>query len=209
MEDGLAKYCAERHCDWSFHFQTFMMAYRLAVHDSTGHARFRNTEMRIPVDLMYETQSGTARNNFQDLADLGLQNNAVFFTFVRKKRGFEHRRQKQSFDKKIRCPTYKVDDLVLIHSPVCKIGQIPKLKSHWSGPFRITRVMNDINFVIWPRPTAAALQTGLPDSEDQNLVLLDRSDSVARSVPPATVPARPTRAAARAARHPGFYSFNR
>ncbi len=85
IEDGLAKCCEERHCDWSLNLQTFMTAYRSAVHESTGHAPFRTifgTETRMPIDLVYELQSGTTLVNNQDSVYLRVQNNAARFTFV-------------------------------------------------------------------------------------------------------------------------------
>ena len=39
-------------------------------------------------------------------------------------------------------------DRVLLHSPVCRPCQTPKLKSQWSGPYVIDRCINDINFVL-------------------------------------------------------------
>ena len=52
------------------------------------------------------------------------------------------------FDKKIYGPSYKEQDLVLVHSPVVKTGQSTKLKSHWSGPYVITKKINDVNFIV-------------------------------------------------------------
>ena len=37
---------------------------------------------------------------------------------------------------------------MLLHSPICTQGQTPKLKSFWSGQHCITRVINQINFVL-------------------------------------------------------------
>ena len=33
LEDGLSKYCQDRHETWAIHLQTFMMAYRSAAHE--------------------------------------------------------------------------------------------------------------------------------------------------------------------------------
>ena len=58
LEDGLAKYFKELHKVWSVHLQYFMMAYRSAVHESTGQSPFRllfGKEMRMPLNMLYPT----------------------------------------------------------------------------------------------------------------------------------------------------------
>ena len=37
---------------------------------------------------------------------------------------------------------------MLVHTPVLKTGQSTKLKSHWSGPYVLTKKINDINFIV-------------------------------------------------------------
>ena len=61
---------------------------------------------------------------------------------------YENRREKFIFDKKFFGPTYKLNDFVLVHSPILKPGQTRKLKSHWSGPYIITKVINDVNLLF-------------------------------------------------------------
>ena len=150
LEDGLAKYCEEKHIDWAFHLQTFMMAYRSAVHETTGQTPFRlmfGTEMRMPVDFLHPTlpeQTITHR----DYVFLRLSEASDLFEIVRRRCHVEQRRKKSLFDRKRYGPSYKVGDFVLLHSPVCAEGQSPKLKSFWSGPYRIHKMINQINFVL-------------------------------------------------------------
>ena len=150
LEDGLAKYCAERHEVWSVHLQSFMMAYRSAVHESTGQSPFRlvfGKEMRMPVDMLYPTLP-TPIVGHRDYVFQRLVESSTIFESVIQKNGWEMRRQKAIFDKKKHGPSYKEGDLVLLHSPVCSQGQTPKLKSFWSGPHCVKKVINQINFVL-------------------------------------------------------------
>ena len=152
LEDGLAKYCGENHSTWLSHIQFFMMAYRNAVHESTGHTPFRllfNLEMQLPVDMVYPTALQRSPSaSYRDYIHERLLIAEQLFTLVRHKCLTEHRRHKHIYDKKIYGPTFMEGDRVLLHSPVCHPGQTPKLKSQWSGPYVIDRCINDINFVL-------------------------------------------------------------
>ena len=142
IEDGLAKYCSEFHETWSDHLQSFLMAYRSAVHESTGHTPYKvlmGRDMRIPIDLMYPTAQPNNIHSYQSLVHKHLQTISTIYQFVRQKCDYEHRRQKVYFDKKVYGPTFSVGDLVLVHSPVLKPGQVSKFKNHWSGPYLITK----------------------------------------------------------------------
>ena len=151
IEDGLAKYCSDYHETWVDHLQSFMMAYRSAVHESIGHTPYKvlmGNDMRLPIDLMYPTATHTNDHSYQSLVHVRLNNYSSLFQFVRAKCNYEHRRQKVYFDKKIYGPTFSKGDLILLHSPVLKPGQVSKFKSHWSGPYIITRKINDLNFLV-------------------------------------------------------------
>jgi hypothetical protein len=53
-------YVSENQNDWDEHIDTVLMAYRTAVHTSTGQTPARmmmGHEIRIPIDLMYGTPS--------------------------------------------------------------------------------------------------------------------------------------------------------
>ena len=151
LEDGLSKYCAEHHETWCLHLQTFMMAYRSAVHESTGQSPFRlltGREMRMPIDLMYPTNLSNSPLSYQEHVFDRLAQSFTIFDKVIERNQWELRRQKAIFDRSRYGPTYKEGDLVLLHTPVCKKEQSPKLKSFWSGPHRIVRLVNQVNFVL-------------------------------------------------------------
>ena len=64
---------------------------------------------------------------------------------MRSKSALEHRRQKLTFHKKNYGPSFKEQDLVMLHS---RKRSIDKLKSHWSGPYVIIKKINDVNFIM-------------------------------------------------------------
>jgi transposase InsO family protein len=63
----LSMFVNENHSDWDEHLHTVLMAYRTAVHESTGQMPARlmmGHELRIPVDLMYG-QPPECENNYR------------------------------------------------------------------------------------------------------------------------------------------------
>ena len=132
------------------HLPMFMMAYRSAVHETTGQTPFRlkyGHEMRMPVDLHFPRLQAEAISH-RDYIFRRLTDASLLFEFVRDHCKTEQRRQKVYHDKKQHGPTYNIGDQVLLHTPVCSPGQTPKLKSFWSGPYLITSKINQINFVL-------------------------------------------------------------
>ena len=152
IEDGLAKYYDENQTQWSGLLQGFMMAYRSTVHESTGGTPFRvsfGQEMRMLIDFLYPTSTDfRSPQNFQSAIQDKLVHNSQLFQYVRSKCALEHHRQKLIFDTKIYGPSYKEQDLVLVHSPVVKTGQSTKFISHWSGPYVIRKKINDVNYIV-------------------------------------------------------------
>ena len=63
--------------------------------------------------------------------------------------GRAKRHQKQFFDRgSTAVPRYSVGDLVWLHYPVVPQGSSAKLTRPWIGPFRVTRVLSDLNVEI-------------------------------------------------------------
>ena len=72
--------------------------------------------MRMPIDFLYPTSTDfRSPQNFQSAIQDKLVHNSQLFEYVRSKCALEHRRQKLIFDKKNYGPSYKEQDLVLVH----------------------------------------------------------------------------------------------
>ena len=103
----------------------------------------------MPIDFLYKTSTEfRSPQNFQSAIQDKLEHNSLLFEHVRSKFAREHRRQKLILDIKIHGPPYIEQDFVLVHSSVVKTGQSTKLKRQWSGPYVITKKIDDVNFVL-------------------------------------------------------------
>ena len=102
LEDGLAKYCKERHEVWSVHLQSFIMVYRSAVHESTGQLLFRlffGQEIRLPIDMLYPTLPAQIFGHWDYIFQRLVESSSIFDSGIQKN-GWEMRRQKAIFDKR-------------------------------------------------------------------------------------------------------------
>ncbi|KAK3911198.1 Gag-pol polyprotein [Frankliniella fusca] len=53
-------------------------------------------------------------------------------------------RHKERYDIRAKRPTFAVGDLVWMFRPVRRLGQCSKLQCWWTGPFKITHLLNDV-----------------------------------------------------------------
>ena len=104
LEDGLLKYCKERHEVWSVHLQSFMMAFRSAVYESN-----RSIAFRISLRERNEPACWYAMSNiaYSICWSSGLYFPKIswfssIFNSVIQKNEWELRRQKAIFDKEAR-----------------------------------------------------------------------------------------------------------
>ena len=57
-------------------------------------------------------------------------------------------RQKNHYDVRSSDGRYKVGDMVWLYLPVVKKGQSPKFMKQWKGPYKIVKVLSDVNYHI-------------------------------------------------------------
>ena len=138
LEDGLAKYWEERHLVWSVHLQSFMVAYRSAVHESNGQSIVFREKCACPSISNVRRCHPTCWS--QRLRFPALSRSFFNIWVSNWERLLGNAATKSHFRQK-RSPSYKEGDLVLIHSPIFTQGQTPKLKSFCSGPHCITKVI--------------------------------------------------------------------
>ena len=125
------------------------MIYNSTPHQSTGlnpHHLVYGEEMRMPLDLMTEK----LRNNENMLATeyaASLEENLRNAQrFARENPGLEAKRQKSTYDRKVRSRNYEVGDLVWRNQRRNVPGKKAKIARHWTGPWIIVDKVSDIIF---------------------------------------------------------------
>ena len=70
------------------------------------------------------------------------------FELVRRNTTARQLRRSALYKRKLHGPVYNEGDCVLFHFHVIPLGCSPKLSSHWRGPYRIIKCLNDVNYKI-------------------------------------------------------------
>ena len=127
------------------------MAYQSSVHESTGftpHILVLGHEISLPLDLMYRPPPSTTPIDIHDWVSQKEETFHQAYELVRSNATTQQRRRKNLYNKRVRVPTYKEGEYVLLHNPVVPVGKSPKLSSHWRGPYEILKCLNDLNYKI-------------------------------------------------------------
>lgn len=124
------------------------MAYRSSVHASTGHSPFElifGHEMRIPLDVMMGNADETESTYTKFVVDLR-ERLIQAHQDVREKLKVAQRRQKDAFDKGVKCTVYQPGDLVLRFSPQLKPGEPNKFHRQWESPYEIVERVSEVTY---------------------------------------------------------------
>ena len=150
----LSKVVSDHQRDWDRHLHLFLMAYRSAVHETTGQTPANilfGRELRLPCDLVFGSKPG------EDLAG------EDYVTCLRKRMDGIHERvrsniqdasdkMKDHYDIRAEKGGYQPGDLVWLYNPQKRRGLSPKLQRNWEGPYEIMKRINDVVYRIRKTP---------------------------------------------------------
>jgi transposase InsO family protein len=148
----LSAFVSERADDWDTHIPLLMMAYRSAVHASTGCTPFSmmyGREMNLPVDLQFPTNS-----DFEGRPDCPSEyvewvrrSIASAHDFARTHLGRSRARQKKGYDAHTKPKEpYKVGDLVRYYYPPSM--NCNKFARPWLGPYKVLTKVTEVDYKI-------------------------------------------------------------
>ena len=147
----LPKCIDQNQSDWSTLLPFVLMAYQSSVHESTGFTPYVfvfGHEMSLPLDLMYKPPGHSEPSSLN--RQVSERQEAIRKTFERVRRNTTAQQLRRSalYNRKVHGPVYKEDDRVLLHYPFTPPDCSPKLSSHWRGPCRIIKCLNNVNYKI-------------------------------------------------------------
>ena len=159
LADMLSKVVDNDHRNWDESLPLIMLAYRSAIHESTGESpvcMLFGRNIQLPIDLMLgkppvevsDPVSGVAY--VDDLKDKLCEINDV----ARETLLQASDRQKKAYDLKKNFKNYEVGDTVYLHNPSRKKGTSAKLLSPWNEPFLVTARISDLVYQIQKSPKA-------------------------------------------------------
>ena len=150
LDDYLRKIVCDDQRDWDSHIPLFLMAYRSAVHETTGQTPAKivfGSDLRLPVDLKFGSKLETKEANGNYVSNL--QDKLILVhDHVRQRSKIVSDRVKVRYDKIINSEGFNEDDLVLLYNPQRRKGLSPKLQCNWEGPYKIVNRINDVVYRI-------------------------------------------------------------
>ena len=138
--------------DWDEFLPYIMMAYRSAVHSTTGYSPNRmmlGREVELPIDLIIGVpeDAGRSLNNVDYVEKMRLDMEEVH-KIARKHIQWRSAVQKRNYDLRAQIKKYEECDLVWMHNPAKKIGISPKLSRSWEGPYIVLNRLSDVTYRI-------------------------------------------------------------
>jgi hypothetical protein len=154
LNSMLAKVVEASQKDWTIFLPFVVAAYNSTIHQSTNFSPNYLTfgrELNTATDLAF-CVSGAEIMSTNDYAGCVSRKLADAFELVRKHSGQVAQVMKRRYDARVKAVEFKVDDQVWYFCPRSKVGTSPKWTSFYSGPFRVVRKVNDVNYVIQMTP---------------------------------------------------------
>ena len=138
--------------DWDSHLPLLMMAYRSAVHETTGctpSEMMFGRGIRLPVDLLYgRPESGEDYSDATTYADKLRERLARVHRYAREHLKIESDRQKLSYDHRLCSRVFNPGDAVWFYNPRRRVGFCPSLQRPWEGSFLVTKRISDVGYRI-------------------------------------------------------------
>ena len=132
--------------DWDLQLPVCMMAYRDAVHESTGvspNLLMLGRELEVPLDAISEAPPDAPPPK-TDYAQAVQKRLASAHELARRHLSKAAMRQKRSYDKRLAGRPFVIGDSVWLHNVRRKKGRNSKLECPWEGPYLVISVLSDV-----------------------------------------------------------------
>lgn len=155
MEQFLSKVVERHQTDWDKHLPLFLMAYRAAIHETTGQTPAKvvlGRELRLPCDLVFGSAGTSNEEGATSYVENLRESLLITHQLVRQRMNIASDRMKARYDVRANPRQFNEGDLVWLYNPQRKKGLSPKLSPSWEGPYRIVKRINDVVYRIQRSP---------------------------------------------------------
>jgi len=151
LHDGLSHYVNASNTNWDVQVPFFLMAYRATPNTVTGYSPFyllHGREMLLPnsSDLRPKV-TRLPLDQDQRLQNLKASLSLAYKT-VKQANRKSHQNNKRLYDRKAKLRSFRPGDLVYLYNPAVKPGLSRKFHRSWSGPYKVTAKISDLNYEI-------------------------------------------------------------
>ena len=151
LEAQLSKFADHNQKDWDLHIPFLLMAYRSAIHDTTGCSPVKlmmGRELKLPIDLIFGRPEEEPPQTVTDYANMLHERLERVHHFAHHHLQLMSNKMKQQYDPLLECQPFQAGDAVWLHNPLRKKGLSPKLQRPWQGPYIVTKQINDLVYRI-------------------------------------------------------------
>ncbi|GFX23935.1 retrovirus-related Pol polyprotein from transposon 412 [Trichonephila clavipes] len=147
--NNLSLMVSKKQQDWDQKVPLFLLAYRSAVHETTGYSPSQmlfGRDLRIPCDLLFGRPPDTPSSPEEYVQNLQARFEDVH-NLARERINLRTEKMKTRYDTKATGHQFKEGDKVWFYNPTRRKGLSrlsPKLQSHWDGPYTILKIINDV-----------------------------------------------------------------
>ena len=149
-----AKTIRENQSDWCERAKYVTFAYNTAKHGSTTFSPFYLVflrEPRVGIDLLLDTKE-PAYNDTDEYAEIVRERMQQAYKIVSDQLQVTFERAKRRYDQRVKAVRFKLHEFVWFFCPRLRPGRGRKFRRLTSGPFRIVRILNDVNYAIQKFP---------------------------------------------------------
>ena len=155
IESQLSKFVDDNQCDWDTHIPLLLMAYRTAVHETTGCTPAQlmmGRDLRLPIDLLIGRPEDEVPQHTSTYAEELQERLERVHNYARTHMKLRSDSMKERYDSASNCEQLDIGDPVWLHCPQRKKGVSPKLARQWQGPYLVTKRINDMVYRVQLRP---------------------------------------------------------
>jgi hypothetical protein len=132
--------------DWDQKLPLFLLAYRSAVHETTGFTPSQmlfGRELRLPCDLLFGRPPDAPSSPEDYVEDLQARLEDVH-EFARGRINIATEKMKTRYDTRATGHQFQEGDKVWFWNPKRRKGLSPKFQSSWEGPYTVLKRLNDV-----------------------------------------------------------------
>ncbi|UYV70247.1 K02A2.6-like [Cordylochernes scorpioides] len=151
LADMMAMYIDERHQNWHEILPFVTFAYNSSIQDTTGYSPYFLIHGREPLTFLDSTFDMPELSKHKDYDEyvsnlLEIIEDAKVISTSRTIA--RQNKSKQLYDRAHREFKYAINDLVLIWTPIRKVGRADKLQRRYVGPYQILRQTSPVNYEV-------------------------------------------------------------
>ena len=156
----LAKAMSEGQTDWDRHLSAVTAAYNATVQESTGYSPYYilyGSEMRTPLEIVAGINPVDHEvSSVDEWVDRKLQILSRAHNIVRENLGRAAERSKTYYDRRVKTKQFEEGQFVWVFNPRRYVHKSHKWTMMYYGPYRVEKVLSDVNLVVKRTPRADA-----------------------------------------------------